>query len=152
AFALLTEPGQILWGRGLGGIGVGQNFGEWAKSDAADNLMVYLLVTFGMLGIAYVVAFLFRFANYTVRGPRDDLVLCCVRGWTALWFGYGLTTNMIEEPMMNLTIGVVFGTIFGVAASTSMAPRGTPAAARPEFRLAVAGRRVGAALDERDYA
>jgi len=107
AFALVDEPGQVLWGRGLGGIGVGQNFGEWYKSDAADNLMVYVLVTFGVL---------VRFVSYTSRAPSGDLVSSCVRGWTALWFAYGLTTNMIEEPMMNMAIGVAFGTVFGIAA------------------------------------
>jgi hypothetical protein len=115
AFALVTEPGQVLWGRGLGGIGVGQNFGEWNKSDAADNLMVYVLVTFGMLGICYIGAFLFRFVTYRTRGATADLQQSCVRGWTALWFAYGLTTNMIEEPMMNMAIGVAFGTVFAIA-------------------------------------
>ena len=61
-------------------------------------------------------------------------MLGAVRGWTVLWFAYGLTTNMIEEPMMNMAIGVAFGTVFGVAVNTAVQRARAPAAAIGAYR------------------
>ncbi len=44
-------------GRGLGGIGFAQASAEWWRYNAADNLMIYLLVSFGLFAILYVGGF-----------------------------------------------------------------------------------------------
>jgi cell shape-determining protein MreD len=76
--------------------------------------MVYLLVSCGMLGIAYVVFFLLKLILYSHRLPSTDILFRCTRGWTILWLTYGLTANMIEEANVNLVIGIVFGLVFGL--------------------------------------
>ena len=113
AFKLFEHPLQALWGRGIGGIGTAQNFGEATRANAADNLMVYLLVSFGVFGVLYVSLFLLKALQYVhAQDPANSLGRC-VRGWTIIWLTYGLTANMIEEACINLTIGAVFGLAFG---------------------------------------
>ncbi len=109
AFALLEHPIQVLCGRGIGGIGVAQAFGDWAKDNSADNVMVYLLVSCGVLGPIYVGGLLFKLHALLGSRPRADFTALCAGGWTALWLANGITANMIEEPAMNLVIGLVSG-------------------------------------------
>jgi hypothetical protein len=112
AFGLIETPGQLLWGRGLGGIGTAQEFGEWWKANSADNLMLYVLVTFGLLGLSYVGLFLTRLVRYLGALPGSDVVASCARGWTAAWLAYGFTGGMIDLPITNMTMGLVFGLVF----------------------------------------
>jgi hypothetical protein len=115
AFALLDHPYQWVWGRGLGGIGAAQEYGEWARANSADNLMVYVLVAFGACGLAYVGVFLWHLMRFLSAREPDDFTASCVRGWTVLWLSYGLTGGMIDQPVMNLIAGLVFGVAFGMS-------------------------------------
>ena len=45
------DHGSLFIGRGLGGIGFPQLGVEWWRYNAADNLMIYLLVSFGLLAL-----------------------------------------------------------------------------------------------------
>jgi hypothetical protein len=114
AFGLMDYAGQALWGRGTGGIGTAQTYGEPLLINAADNLFVYLIVSFGILGVAYVAVFLVKLLSYTQGLPSTDLMFRCVRGWAVVWLTYGLTANMIEEAAINLPAGVAFGIVFGM--------------------------------------
>jgi hypothetical protein len=105
------EHGSLFIGRGLGGIGFPQLGLEWWRYNAADNLMIYLLVSFGLLALVYVTVFL-RGLTRTFDAKEADLFFArCVRGWAAVLFSYGCTSNMIEQPLMNLVIGICFGAV-----------------------------------------
>jgi O-antigen ligase len=125
AFDLFASPMQVLWGRGLGGIGTAQTFDEWNRANAGDNLMVYVLVTFGIFGLAYIAIFLGVLFRFLESRTSDDLIARMSRGWVIVWLSFGLTTNMLEEPMTNMVIGMTFGWVFGVgrAPSTGIVPR-----------------------------
>jgi hypothetical protein len=114
AFGLMDNVGQAIWGRGTGGIGTAQTYGEPLVLNAADNLFVYLILSFGILGVAYVAVFLLRLMRYMHDLPSTDLMFRCVRGWAVVWITYGLTANMIEEAAINLPAGVAFGIAFGM--------------------------------------
>ena len=105
------KDGYVLVGRGLGGIGFGQLGAEWWRYNAADNLMIYLLVSFGLLALVYIAAFLAGLARTFDSGPEDAYFARCVRGWAVVLFSYGCTSNMVEQPLMNLVIGVCFGAV-----------------------------------------
>jgi len=111
ALAGWFDHGSLLLGRGLGGIGFPQLGLEWWRYNAADNLMIYLLVSFGLLALVYVGAFLLALTRTFSVGAADPFFSRCVRGWAVVLFSYGCTTNMIEQPLMNLVIGVCFGAV-----------------------------------------
>jgi len=111
AISIWLTHGNLVTGRGLGGIGFAQIGGEWWRYNAADNLMIYLLVTFGLFAILYVGGFLLSLRRTFVIEPSQELLARCVRGWALVVFSYGCTSNMIEQPLMNLVIGVCFGVV-----------------------------------------
>lgn len=111
AFKLLDEPLQALWGRGLGGIGMAQTLVEPAKFNAGDNVMVYLLISFGVVGIGYVAVMLLRTYQYLDSRSASGATEPLVRGWVVIWLSFGFTTNMIEDTSMALVIGVVLGLV-----------------------------------------
>jgi hypothetical protein len=105
------DHGSLFIGRGLGGIGFPQLGLEWWRYNAADNLMIYLLVSFGLLALVYVGIFLHRLGSTFAATGSDAFFSRCVRGWAVVLFSYGCTSNMVEQPLMNLLIGVCFGAV-----------------------------------------
>ena len=114
--------GNLLTGRGLGGIGFAQVSGEWWRYNAADNLMIYLLVSFGVFAVLYAGGFLVTLRRTFHADPSQEFLALCVRGWALLVFSYGCTSNMVEQPLMNMTIGFCFGAV------TMVFARATPKA------------------------
>jgi hypothetical protein len=112
ALAGWLEHGFALFtGRGLGGIGFPQLGLEWWRYNAADNLMVYLLVSFGLLALVYVAVFLRGVGRTFDSDEQGRFFARCVRGWAVVLFSYGCTSNMVEQPLMNLVVGVCFGAV-----------------------------------------
>ena len=111
ALAGWMEHGSLFIGRGLGGIGFPQLGLEWWRYNAADNLMIYLLVSFGLLAIVYVIALIRGLARTFGAGDANPFFASCVRGWVVVLFSYGCTSNMVEQPLMNIVIGVCFGAV-----------------------------------------
>ena len=103
--------GNLVTGRGLGGIGFAQVSGEWWRYNAADNLMIYLLVSFGLFAILYAGGFLVALRRTFTTDPSLEFLARCVRGWALVVFSYGCTSNMVEQPLMNMVIGVCFGAV-----------------------------------------
>jgi len=105
AYKLILESGNLITGRGIGGIGVPQNIFESEKSNPADNLFVYLVAIFG-LGAFIIYAFLMRgiYKKQITNIPVDKLFYIL----SIYVFVYGITTNIIELPVMSICLGLVF--------------------------------------------
>ncbi len=106
AFDLMTEPAHYLFGKGLGSIGTPQSFGEgYRELNAADNIFVFVFVIFGSLSLLYLGYPAWR----VLRSPeRSDSTVFCI-GFLIISFGYGLTTNMLEQPFFSSLFGMVIG-------------------------------------------
>ncbi len=109
ALATWLDHGNIVTGRGLGGIGFAQAGAEWWRYNAADNLMIYLLVSFGLFALVYVGAFLWSLRRTFEVDSSQEFLARCVRGWALVFFSYGCTSNMVEQPLMNFVVGLCFG-------------------------------------------
>lgn len=105
-FDLLTKHGSYLLGRGFGGIGGAQQFFEKSIYSAADNLFLYLYVSFGV-GSFFV---LFHFLKRTVVLARaDDTPLNVFFFLLSLSvITFGMTANVIESPLYGYLIGMFF--------------------------------------------
>ena len=114
--------GNVVTGRGLGGIGFAQLGVEWWRYNAADNLMVYLLVSFGLFALVYAGGFLWALPRTFTENPSRDFFGRCVRGWALVVFSYGCTSNMVEQPLMNMVIGLCFGAVTMVFAERNPSP------------------------------
>ncbi|HVY81610.1 MAG TPA: hypothetical protein VG994_11550 [Steroidobacteraceae bacterium] len=124
ALSIWLQHGSLFVGRGLGGIGFPQLGLEWWRYNAADNLMIYLFVSFGLLALLYVAVFLRGLARTFDGADTDAFFRQCVRGWAVVLFSYGCTSNMIEQPLMNLVIGICFGAVKILWPAAERAPSG----------------------------
>jgi len=111
AFALLDGPISVVFGRGLGGIGSPQQLGEAYFYNTADNVMLFLLVSFGIAGPIYVGIVAARLSATLATGQLTRSVSWAC-GWIAVLLAVGLTSQMIEDPISNLSLGISLALLF----------------------------------------
>jgi hypothetical protein len=107
AFNLFKVSGNIFTGRGMGGIGFPQLFGDPTHYNPADNVMIYLYVSLGIPAIIYLYYILFQLKKRAASTP--PLIWNSLLGWTIYWNLDGLTTNIIENPFLMSFIGLIIG-------------------------------------------
>lgn len=107
AFDLMQTPWNVFLGRGLGGIGFAQRFGEGTNYNSADNTMVYLFVTFGLLSLVYVYKIIHKLAQKSDNIPT--YIWNCFMCWIIYWTAYGFTTNIIENAPFSFCLGLMAG-------------------------------------------
>ncbi len=102
AWDLLIDRGSFLVGRGPGGIGVAQQYGEWRLVNAGDNVFMYWTVVFGFAGSVYAAFFLASAVRFQSANPQQGAlaIAVCVAVIT-----YGLTANVIEQPLLSFSLG-----------------------------------------------
>lgn len=101
--ALSSQGGHWLTGRGLGGIGVAQQFFEPNIFNPGDNLFVYLWGAFGTLGVLFL-GFI-AWQAWRAQVPFDKLR----QGGVLLigaFLAVGLTLNGIEAAVASLFLGI----------------------------------------------
>jgi hypothetical protein len=105
SLALLSEGGNILFGRGIGCIGTAQKFTEPDMYMFADNLFVYVFVSTGVVGVIAL------FYSFVANLRRDYLYDRSQFGITYLLLlyllGIGITVNTVEGPFQALVIGIL---------------------------------------------
>jgi hypothetical protein len=117
AFALLSSdnnPLELLFGRGIGGIGTPQQFGELSVLNPADNLFVYLYVSVGAISFVFFAFILSGFRRiYRSDPPFFRMMFVCAVSMLTL----AITSNVIESVTPCL--------LFGMVAAKGMAMRRT---------------------------
>jgi hypothetical protein len=98
---LLQQYGNLVLGRGLGGVGQSQIFFENYLYNPADNIFLYLYAQFGLLGGIYLFYFYFKSRSLN---SNNELYLCLL---VFIILQYGITTNIFESPSLCLAVGFV---------------------------------------------
>lgn len=107
AFENLESVTNIFLGRGIGGIGFPQRFGEATTYNSADNVTVYLFVSMGLASVFYIYKVLINLRiNKELITPYIWHCLIC---WILYWIFYGFTTNLIENPFFTYFTGLIIG-------------------------------------------
>jgi hypothetical protein len=107
AFALLDPAWPRLFlGLGFGGIGAGQAYFDRAHYSAADNLFVFLFVTFGIAALL-IVGVVFRGnRRIALRAPERARELYAV---TVVVLVIGMMSNGVESIVPALLLGILVG-------------------------------------------
>ncbi len=109
AFALIAaDHNSLEWalGRGLGGIGSAQTIFEPHDTNTADNMFVFLYVTFGANCIVFGLAIFSRFrAICSEKGERFVFFFALAACVLVL----GLATNVVESILPALALGMLAG-------------------------------------------
>lgn len=103
AWKLLENQGNMLWGRGLGGIGTPQTYFEASRFNAADNIFVYWFVIFGWVALPGFLLLLLRSlrlnpSRHTVESAGFCLLLATLV--------YGITANVVESGFFAIAAGM----------------------------------------------
>lgn len=108
ALTNVTDHGNVILGRGLGGMGFPQYFGEAARYNSADNVSVYMYVVFGLLGLFYL-AWIYRACLTVGSSNAPEVIKFAAPAWALFCAVYGLTTNMVEQPFYCIALGSAVG-------------------------------------------
>lgn len=109
--AMVLKHGDWLFGRGVGGIGVAQQYFEPILYSPADNLVVYVYALLGALGIGSLVFYALGLALLPLRHRIAPLIFAA--GSTVLLAG--LTGNVLESAVLGLAFGATLRYVVGAA-------------------------------------
>jgi len=131
AWALLSEHGNLLLGRGIGGIGTAQTYFEGSLFNAGDNLFMYWFVVFGWAALPGFVLLLMRSLRIRpFRTPKEMRFYCLLLATLV----YGTMTNIVENAMSALVCGMLVRWLLSTPAGTprrASFPKTNCVAARP---------------------
>ncbi|MEN9560397.1 MAG: hypothetical protein RLZZ502_1608 [Pseudomonadota bacterium] len=98
AIDLVVDHGNLLLGRGIGGIGTAQSIFEPHQLNAADNVLVYIFVAGGfmLLGLFLVSCISVVFIQNPIMAALVIQVIV-----------YGSVVNVFENPIMAILLGTV---------------------------------------------
>lgn len=98
-FKLVRENGNILLGRGLGGMGTTQLYFETQMYNPGDNIFLFFYANFGIFGAGYLL-------YLAIIGQSIDLKNELYYYLFILsFFTYGITTSCTENAMFNFFLG-----------------------------------------------
>lgn len=106
AFRLLDHGWKFLTGRGIGGIGAAQFYFEPALYNPADNLYVYLQVSFGIVFTAFLILCLIGYL-LLVKVTETSSPFFFLFSFTI--FAFGATMNIVESPILMFSLGILIG-------------------------------------------
>ncbi len=104
ALDLIAEEGNLISGRGLGGLGIPQLYYETEKYNPCDNLSIFLMGNYGIFSV-FLLPF---FAWKVVLLARMDGPLALLLSLSGLLIlSYGMTANVLENPFLAFLVGLV---------------------------------------------
>ncbi len=120
ALELLPNGVAAVLGSGVGGIGTPQLFGAAPHQYLpADNIVIYAVVTFGLLGVLYYLVP--AIASWRVLERESERVGTSYMALVLIAYGYGIATNGVEDSFFAISLGCCLGVALLSAESTGEA-------------------------------
>jgi hypothetical protein len=120
AIQQLSDKGNFILGRGMGGIGASQLFFEPNDYNSVDNIFVYAYIYFGLFSLVY---FYYIYAKSKIINYNNDffyyLILLAV-------FIYGMIQSVVENGIINFFFGMALGYITENKKISQLRPMGSP--------------------------
>jgi len=108
ALMLLSNGVAAILGTGVGGIGTPQLYGEAPHQYVSpDNLLLFAVVTFGLLGVLYYL--LPAMATSRVLKRESDRVGESYTALVLLAYGYGIATPIVQDSFFAISLGCCLG-------------------------------------------
>lgn len=109
AISLLIDHGNVLIGRGIGGVGTAQQYGEGQLHTPADNIFVYWTLAAGMVSWLYAGAILRKLMVWDAAAIEQRAL---VFGFFVSMLTYGIAANNMEQPLSAFGLGYAVAFIF----------------------------------------
>lgn len=108
-FKMITEHGNIITGRGLGGIGAAQKLFEHLLYSPADNLFIYLYAVFGIMALPILAIYGAGTLQLNIRKNFLDRYFYMIMISVLI---YGIIANIIESTVFGIFLGLSVAHIF----------------------------------------
>ena len=105
AISFIANQGNLIFGRGIGSIGVSQIYFEPEYYNSADNMYITLYANFGIGMFLFVGIWVWGLAKLNIRGRWQDR-LFWLFGLVILTKGW--TVNGIDDPLTTVAMGLCF--------------------------------------------
>lgn len=105
ALSVIDSFWKFIFGSGIGSIGAAQAYFDFTNYNPADNVFVYVFVIVGFAGVALLAYSLLR-ALWAKNVGADSVAVKTVAVFVAV---YGVTTNLIDNPVVGFCIGSLIG-------------------------------------------
>lgn len=106
AFKMVKEDGNIVFGKGLGGVGVAESIYSDSYTPA-DNLFVYLYSVIGIFSFLFIGWIILKMYKLEYLKLDEKFIIYIL----FIIFSYGIVTNILEEPILCIYFGVCIGYI-----------------------------------------
>ncbi|PAF25970.1 hypothetical protein CHH61_10940 [Shouchella clausii] len=108
AFNLIETQNHLIFGGGIGSIGVAQIYFDPLRYNPADSVYIYILVTFGLVGCLGVVLLVLLTMTVSINKKNTHYLLISL----IIFLCYGATINVIETVGLSTLIGILIGLFF----------------------------------------
>ena len=109
AINYLQDGISVMFGNGIGSIGMPSTFSSLGRYNPADNMLVYFFVISGLVSLFAVALLLFRFVTFRITKMNERkkyyLFAFCI-------FSGGLTYNLFESVFYAPFAGILIGMLF----------------------------------------
>lgn len=105
---LILDKGNVIFGRGIGGIGVAQLLFEGEFYHPGDNLFIYGYLLFGVFIVPYLALIVFTAQKLQPQTIPEDAFYTTV---LLAYLTYGVTTSVPESGELQLFFGIVLGRV-----------------------------------------
>lgn len=109
AIKLLLDHGNIILGRGIGGVGTPQGYGEARLYSPADNIFIYWTLSMGMLGWLYAGAIITKLLSWQGSSQRQRMFIF---GFFISTLIYGVAANIMEQPLCGFGLGYAIALLY----------------------------------------
>lgn len=114
--SMIAENGNVILGRGIGGIGAAQKLFEAHFYTPADNLGLYLYGTFGVPAIIYLFFLYWKLQHLKPNQQTEDVYIFLLLIAT---FTYGIVVNTIENGFLAFFIGLILNKLHIIGSNWS---------------------------------
>jgi hypothetical protein len=104
-FSLVFDKGSMVFGRGIGGIGVAQTYFEPMNHSPADNMYLYVYATFGILLFLFFGIYGAGVCRLKINNARWPKLIWF---WSIAILMCGWATNCLEDPFIGSLLGLTF--------------------------------------------
>lgn len=108
ALNLIETQSHLIFGGGIGSIGVAQIYFDPLRYNPADSVYIYILVTFGLVGCLGVVLLVLLTMTVSINKKNTHYLLISL----TVFLCYGATINVIETVGLSTLIGILIGLFF----------------------------------------
>lgn len=104
-FELISNNGNIIFGRGFGGVGAAATIYDSNNITPADNMFVYLYSTMGLFSVFFIIWIMLKSYKLNIAFKQEKIIYYIL----SLTFLYGIVANVFEETMLCIYLGTIFG-------------------------------------------